>query len=73
MNKLLENPTKVFALTKEKTREFYDNLYNEMIEDGKDVVDYQELKAMSTGILCPECNSSHVIKNGLQSGVQNPC
>jgi len=71
MKKLFENPTKVFTLTKERTREFYDNLYNEMIEEGKDVVDYQEIKAMSTGVLCPECNSSHVIKNGLQSGVQN--
>jgi len=71
MDKIFENPTKIFALTKEGTREFYDNLYDEMIEEGKDVVDYQELKAMSTGVLCPECNSSHVIKNGLQSGVQN--
>ncbi|MDI3479461.1 MAG: hypothetical protein PWQ14_607, partial [Rikenellaceae bacterium] len=71
MKKLFENPTEVFALTKEKTRELYDNLYDEMIEKGKDVVDYQELKAMSTGVLCPDCNSSHVIKNGLQSGVQN--
>ena len=69
MKKLFENPTKVFALTKEETRELYDNLYNEMIEKGKDVVDYQEIKAMSTGVLCPDCNSSHVIKNGLQSGV----
>jgi len=71
MDKIFENPTKIFTLTKERTREFYDNLYDEMIEEGKDVVDYQELKAMSTGVLCPECNSSHVIKNGLQSGVQN--
>jgi len=71
MKKLFENPTEVFALTKEETRELYDNLYDEMIEEGKDVVDYQELKAMSTGVLCPDCNSSHVIKNGLQSGVQN--
>jgi len=71
MDKIFENPTKIFALTKEGTREFYDNLYNELIEEGKDVVDYQEIKAMSTGVLCPECNSSHVIKNGLQSGVQN--
>jgi transposase-like protein len=71
MKKLFENPTEVFALSKEETRELYDNLYNEMIEKGKDVVDYQEIKAMSTGVLCPDCNSSHVIKNGLQSGVQN--
>ena len=71
MNKIFEDPTKVFTLTKEGTREFYDNLYNEMIEEGKDVVDYQDIKAMSTGLLCPDCNSSHVIKNGLQSGVQN--
>ncbi|MDN5356021.1 MAG: hypothetical protein PWQ43_963, partial [Rikenellaceae bacterium] len=71
MKKLFENPTEVFALTKEQTRELYDHLYDEMIEKGKDVVDYQELKAMSTGVLCPDCNSSHVIKNGLQSGVQN--
>ncbi|HOJ24714.1 MAG TPA: IS1595 family transposase [Bacteroidales bacterium] len=71
MNKLLENPTEIFTLTKEETREFYNNLYDEMIQEGKDVVDYQEIKAMSTGVLCPDCNSSHVIKNGLQSGVQN--
>ncbi|HOB26551.1 MAG TPA: IS1595 family transposase [Bacteroidales bacterium] len=71
MYKIFENPTKIFALTKEGTRELYDNLYDEMIEEGKDVVDYQALKAMSTGVLCPDCNSSHVIKNGLQSGVQN--
>jgi transposase-like protein len=71
MDKIFENPTEVFALTKEETRELYDNLYDEMIEEGKNVVDYQELKAMSTGVLCPDCNSSHVIKNGLQSGVQN--
>ncbi|MGB3901787.1 MAG: hypothetical protein WBL76_01550, partial [Bacteroidales bacterium] len=71
MDKIFENPTKIFALTKERTREFYDNLYDKMIEEGKDVVDYQEIKAMSTGVLCPDCNSSHVIKNGLQSGVQN--
>jgi transposase-like protein len=71
MDKIFENPTKIFTLTKEGTREFYDNLYDEMIEEGKDVVDYQEIKAMSTGVLCPDCNSSHIIKNGLQSGVQN--
>ncbi len=71
MDKIFENPTKIFTLTKEGTREFYDNLYDQMIEEGKDVVDYQEIKAMSTGVLCPDCNSSHVIKNGLQSGVQN--
>ncbi|HNY76495.1 MAG TPA: IS1595 family transposase, partial [Bacteroidales bacterium] len=71
MNNLLENPSELFCLTKEETREFYDNLYDEMKEEGKDVVDYQEIKAMSTGVLCPDCNSSHVIKNGLQSGVQN--
>ncbi len=71
MNKLFENPNEIFTLTKEETREFYDNLYDEMINEGKNVVDYQEIKAMSTGVLCPDCNSSHVIKNGLQSGVQN--
>ena len=71
MYKLFENPSEIFALTKEGTRKFYNNLYDEMILEGKDVVDYQEIKAMSTGVLCPDCNSSHVIKNGLQSGVQN--
>jgi len=71
MDKIFENPTKIFTLTKEGTREFYDNLYDKMVEEGKDVVDYQKIKAMATGLLCPECNSSHVIKNGLQSGVQN--
>ena len=71
MGNLFENRTDVFALSKEGTRKYYDNLYNKMINEGKDVVDYQELKAMSTGVLCPDCNSSHVIKNGLQNGVQN--
>ena len=71
MYKKFENPSEIFALTKEGTRKLYDNLYDEMIQEGKDVVDYQEIKAMSTGVLCPDCNSSHVIKNGLQSGVQN--
>ena len=71
MNKLFENPSEIFALSKEGTRKLYDNLYDEMIQEGKNVVDYQEIKAMSTGVLCPDCNSSHVIKNGLQSGVQN--
>ncbi|HQP90307.1 MAG TPA: hypothetical protein PLK51_04910, partial [Bacteroidales bacterium] len=71
MNKLFENPSEIFALSKEGTRKLYDNLYDEMINEGKNVVDYQEIKAMSTGVLCPDCNSSHVIKNGLQSGVQN--
>jgi transposase-like protein len=71
MKKLVENPHEVFVLNKEGTREFYDNLYNKIIEQGADVVDYQELKAMSTALLCPDCNSSHVVKNGLQNGVQN--
>ena len=65
MYKLFENPSDIFALSKEGTRKLYDNLYNKLIEEGKDVVDYQEIKAMSTGVLCPDCNSSHVIKNGL--------
>jgi transposase-like protein len=71
MKKLVDNPQEVFSLTKEGTREFYDNLYNKIIERGADVVDYQELKAMSTALLCPDCNSSNVIKNGLQNDVQN--
>jgi transposase-like protein len=71
MKKIVEHPSEVFSLTKEGTREFYDNLYNKMIANGSDVVDYQELKAMSTALLCPDCNSSHVVKNGLQNEVQN--
>ncbi|HPB19820.1 MAG TPA: hypothetical protein PLC00_03490, partial [Bacteroidales bacterium] len=71
MDKIFEEQTDVFALTKEGTRKYYDNLYNKLINEGKDIVNYQELKAMSTGVLCPDCNNSHVIKNGLQHGVQN--
>ncbi|HOF07315.1 MAG TPA: hypothetical protein PKY44_04705, partial [Bacteroidales bacterium] len=71
MEDIFEEKIDVFALTKEGTRKYYDNLYNKLINEGKDIVDYQDLKAMSTGILCPDCNSSHVIKNGLQNGVQN--
>ena len=71
MNKIFEEKIDVFALTKEGTRKYYDNLYNKLINESKDIVDYQDLKAMSTGVLCPDCNSSHVIKNGLQHGVQN--
>ena len=71
MDKIFEEEIDVFALTKEEARKYYDNLYNKIKNEGKDIVDYQEQKAMSTGILCPDCNSSHVIKNGLQNGVQN--
>ena len=71
MENIFEEQIDVFNLTKEGTRKYYDNLYNKLINEGKDIVDYQDLKAMSTGILCPDCNSSHVIKNGLQHGVQN--
>jgi len=71
MENIFEEQIDVFALTKEGTRRYYDNLYNKLINEGKNIVDYQELKAMSTGVLCPDCNSSHVIRNGLQNGVQN--
>ncbi|MGB4230353.1 MAG: IS1595 family transposase [Bacteroidales bacterium] len=71
MDKIFEEEIDVFALTKEEARKYYDNLYNKIKNEGKDIVDYQEQKAMSTGILCPDCNCSHVIKNGLQNGVQN--
>ncbi|MDI3545330.1 MAG: hypothetical protein PWP68_747 [Rikenellaceae bacterium] len=71
MDKIFEEEIDVFALTKEEARKYYDNLYNKIKNEGKDIVDYQEQKAMATGILCPDCNSSHVIKNGLQNGVQN--
>jgi transposase-like protein len=71
MDNIFEEQIDVFALTKEGTRKYYDNLYNKLINEGKDIVDYQDLKAMSTGVLCPDCDSSHVIRNGLQKGVQN--
>ena len=51
MSKLFETPSDIFALSKEGTRKLYDNLYDEMIQEGKNVVDYQEIKAMSTGVL----------------------
>ncbi|MGB4603964.1 MAG: hypothetical protein WBI08_05955, partial [Bacteroidales bacterium] len=62
MDKIFEEQIDVFVLTKEEARKYYDNLYNKIKNEGKDIVDYQEQKAMSTGILCPDCNSSHVIK-----------
>ena len=36
-----------------------------------DVVDYQGLKILSAQPLCPDCRSNHIIKNGLQNGMQN--
>ncbi len=48
MNKLFENPSEIFALSKECTRKLYDNLYDEMIQEGKDVVDYQWFAKWST-------------------------
>ena len=51
MDNIFEEQIDVFALTKEGTRKYYDNLYNKLINEGKNIVDYQELKAMSTGTL----------------------
>jgi hypothetical protein len=33
MYRLFENPSEIFALTKEGTRKLYDNLYDEMIQE----------------------------------------
>jgi uncharacterized CHY-type Zn-finger protein len=71
MEDIFEEKIDVFALTKEGTRKYYDNLYNKLINEGKDIVDYQDLKAKSTGVLCPDCDSSHVIKKWFTKRVQN--
>ena len=36
-----------------------------------EVVDNQRLKILSAPPLCPDCRSNHIIKKGLQNGMQN--
>jgi len=71
MKKIVENTSKYLAMSKEENKEFLDNLYSLMKKLEADVVDYQGLKILSAPPLCPDCRSNHIIKNGLQNGMQN--
>ncbi len=71
MKKIVKNTSKYLAMSKEENKEFLDNLYSLMKKLEADVVDYQGLKILSAPPLCPDCRSNHIIKNGLQNGMQN--
>jgi transposase-like protein len=71
MKNLVDNIDKHMAMSKEDSKAFFDNLYDFLIQNEADVVDYQGLKIQSTPPLCPECRSNDIVKNGKQKGMQN--
>ena len=68
MEKIFEESIDVFALTKEGTRKYYDNLYNKLINEGKDIVDYQSSKQCLLVYFVPRLQQQSCDKNGLQDG-----
>jgi transposase-like protein len=71
MKTLVNNINDHVALSKENSKTFYDNLYDFLLQNQADVVDYQGLKLQSTPPLCPDCHSNHIVRNGKQKGIQN--
>jgi hypothetical protein len=63
MKTLVNNINDHVALSKENSKVFYDNLYDFLLQNEADVVDYQGLKLQSTPPLCPDCNSNHIVRN----------
>ena len=71
MKKIVENTSKYLAMSKEENKKFLDHLYSLMKKLEDVVVDYQGLRKLSAPPLCTDCRSYHIIKNGLQYGMQN--
>ncbi|MDI3545943.1 MAG: hypothetical protein PWQ43_1449, partial [Rikenellaceae bacterium] len=71
MKTLVDNIDKHLAMSKEDSKAFFDNLYDFLLENEADAVDYQGLKIQSTPPLCPNCHSNNIVKNGKQKGIQN--
>jgi transposase-like protein len=71
MKTLVDNINEHLAMSKEDSKAFYDKLYDFLLQNEADVVDYQGLKLQSTPPLCPNCRSNNIVRNGKQKGMQN--
>ncbi len=70
MKQIIKDVDEYISMGKQENLAFLDNLYNLMLEKEADAVDYQEVKTLSAAPLCPNCESSNIIKNGRQQGQQ---
>jgi transposase-like protein len=70
MKQIIEDVDEYISMGKQENLAFLDNLYNLLLEKEADAVDYQEVKTLSAAPLCPNCESSNIIKNGRQQGQQ---
>jgi transposase-like protein len=70
MSDLFNNVDYYNSLSEEHKREFIDKLYQMLIADGANALDYKGLKAQSVSPQCPYCKSIHIKKNGHQRGQQ---
>jgi transposase-like protein len=70
MKQIIEDVDEYISMGKQENLEFLNNLYNLLLEKEADAVDYQEVKTLSAAPLCPNCESSNIIKNGRQLGQQ---
>ena len=61
MKTLVNNINEHLAMSKEDSKAFYDKLYDFLLQNEADVVDYQGLKLQSTPPLCPNCRSGGVL------------
>ncbi|HCM30196.1 MAG TPA: IS1595 family transposase [Bacteroidales bacterium] len=70
MPDLFNNVKYYNSLSGEGRREFIDKLYQMLLADGSNPVDYQKLKQQSRITLCPRCGSENIIKAGTRKGRQ---
>ena len=70
MKQIIDDVDEYISMGKQENLAFLDNLYNLLLEKEADAVDYQEVKTLSAAPLCPNCESSNIIKNGRQQGQQ---
>lgn len=70
MSDLFNNVEYYNSLSGESRREFIDKLYQMLIADGSDPVDYQKFKQQSRALICPRCKSEKIVRNGVADGKQ---
>lgn len=70
MSDLFNNAGYFNSLSGESRREFIDKLYQMLIADGANAVDYQKLKQQSRATICPRCGSENIVKAGVNNNKQ---
>jgi transposase-like protein len=70
MKQIIDDIENYISMGKQENLAYLDNLYNLLLQKEADAVDYQEVKTLSAAPLCPDCESSNIIKNGKQQDQQ---